>query len=101
MACEHVFNLHARPAKKKREVEVTSCRRLCPLKCSICDGYQMQISEHRKPSFTKDFPATLSCIQTEAGFKGTPETLKQKTFKTDGKTVKYFSFMLIWLQIKA
>lgn len=59
------------------------------MKRSICDGYQMQLSEHHKPSFTKDFPVTLSCIQTEAGFKGTPKILKQNTFKTDGNTVTW------------
>lgn len=77
MACEHVFNLHARPAKKKREVEVTLCRSLCPLKGSICGGYQMQLSERHKPSFTKDFPLSLSCIQIEADFKIIPKILNQ------------------------
>lgn len=77
VACERVFNLHARPAKNKREVEVTSCRRLCPLKGSICDGYQMQLSERHKPLFTKDFPLSLSCIQME-GFKITPWILNQR-----------------------
>lgn len=34
--------------------EGTSCGSLCPLKCSICDGYQMQLSL----TLTKDFPVT-------------------------------------------
>lgn len=34
---------------------------VCPLKCTICD-YQMELSEHRNPSFIKDVPFTLSCV---------------------------------------
>lgn len=67
IACEHVFNLHAWPTKRghpfqRKEVEVTSCGSLCPLKGTISDDYQMQLSEHRSPAFTKRFLVILSCM---------------------------------------
>ena len=61
IACEHVFNLHAWPTERDHPYkERSGSRFMCRLKCTISDGYQMQLSEHHSPTFTEGFTVTLS-----------------------------------------
>lgn len=75
IACEYVFNLHAwpteRPPLEREECKSLSVEVWVPLKCTSCDGYQTQLSQHHSPTFTKDFPVALSCMSFSTSFKVT------------------------------
>lgn len=70
IACEHMFNLHAWPARTdhpSKDRGWKSCGSLCPLKCTITDNYQIQREEHCSLTFTKDFNVFLSPLWQRSG----------------------------------